>query len=45
MGGPGVIREMDERAIKETNLVFHKVWEARGDVARKRIDEDRTQTW
>ena len=28
MGGPSVVREMDERSLKENNLVFHRVLEA-----------------
>ena len=41
MGGPGVIKEMDERSLKENNLVFHRVREAGGVEARMRIDEDK----
>ena len=41
MGGPSVVREMDERSLKENNLVFHRVLEAGEEDARKRIDYDK----
>ena len=40
LGGPSVVREMDERALKENNLVFHRVLEAGVVEARGRIQHD-----
>ena len=37
MGGPGLMREMEERSAKENCLVFHRVGEAGGEDARVRI--------
>ena len=41
MVGPDVLREMDERSLKENNLVFHRVKEASGGEARRRTTEDK----
>ena len=41
MAGPGLVREMDERAAKENCLVFHRVGEGREENARGRINSDK----
>ena len=41
MGGPGLMREMDERAAKENCLLFHRVGEAGEEDARVRITFDK----
>ena len=41
MGGPGTVREMDERAMRVNNLVFYRVEEATDGDARMRVDHDK----
>ena len=41
LGGPSIVREMDERALKETNLVFHRVVEAEMVETKARVEHDR----
>jgi hypothetical protein len=44
LGGPSLVREMDERNQKQNNLIFHRVLEARGGDAKSRIHHDRQAT-
>ena len=41
LGGPSVVREMDERGLKENNIVFHRVAEAEAGDAKMREDHDK----
>ena len=41
LGGPSVVREMDERGLKGNNLVFHRVTEAEAGDAKMRVDHDK----
>ena len=41
LGGPSVVREMDERGVKENNLLFHRVEEAGAGDAKMRVDHDK----
>ena len=44
MGGPSLVREMDDRNLKQNNLLFHRVLEARGGDAKSRLHHDKQST-
>ena len=44
MGGPSLVREMDERNLKQNNLLFHRVLEASGGDAKSRLHHDKQST-
>ena len=44
MGGPSLAREMDERSLKQNNLIFHRVIEAGEGDAKSRMSFDKKST-